>query len=102
MLNTCEEHAAQKVANPNEAEPAEVFGLVVKNVACLAGEKIVASGADGEEADSKEQSPYNITAGKGILQTKENGSAKTDGNTGKNGEKKIFGEFFHFSFLFFY
>lgn len=77
-LEARHQHTSAKISEPDDHEKQEVFRLVAEYVAGLAGEEVVASCADDEEADCEEERPDNVSACEGVLKSQKHRSAKTD------------------------
>ena len=95
VLDEGQKTGAHQVANPDHCKGDQVAGLVVKEIAGLSGEQIIAPGADGKQADAKQNRAHNIRAGKGILDPEEYGAAQADADARKYGVDKGSQIFFH-------
>ena len=62
-----DQHAASQVAHPNGEHIQQIAGPVVKNVTDLTGVQEIPSGADGEQAQGKQNRAHHIPAGEGVL-----------------------------------
>lgn len=72
---------------------------MVKQIAGAPGEQCISPGADGEQADGKEECPHHVAAGEGVLQPQEDRAAQTDAETCQNRIQKKAPNAFHDSFL---
>lgn len=78
-----QEHYAQEVSHPDEHQVPQVGGqAVVKEVTGLAGKQGVPSGADGEQANGKQQGPHHIAPWKGVLEFEKYRAAQADAKAG--------------------
>ena len=95
ILHQRKEAGAHQIAQPDHQQGDEVVGLVVKEIAGLAGEQVIASGADGKQTDGEQQRPHDVGPHKQVLHPQEYRAAQTDADARQNGIDKGSKMFFH-------